>query len=882
MSVSQAQRHLGLGLATFFLALTAAALTVAPIARLDDWAAPLSGRGWEPWLIVGVWVACAWAATRVIDRRLPDHDPVLLQAALFLMGWGALLVWRLLPDYGLRQAAWLVVGTAALLVAAATDGVLRALRRYRYVLLSFALALTALTFVIGLDPAETGARLWLGALGVGVFFQPSELLKLTLVAFLAAYLAERRQAPGSLRAIDVAPLLAVWGLTILVVVAQRDLGAGVLLFGGALAVSYVATGQKRLLALGAVLLAIAAVAGYASFGVVRARVAAWLDPFADPIGGAYQIVQALIAQAAGGVIGRGPGLGNPSLVPLAHSDFIFSAIGEEWGLAGSLAVVALQGVLAARSLRAALRARSAFDQLLAAGLATLSALQTLLIVGGTLRLLPLTGVTLPFVSYGGSSLLAQCLMLGLIVRVSDPDRPRTASGTRRIAPAPMHAVAPGRRAALQVVSVATAIGFGLLALAMGYWALVRGPELIARPDNARRALLERRYARGTILDRNGQVLAESLPSDGVFVRIYPYATLGPVLGYSSALYGSAGIESAGDQLLHGDLNLSPWQLVRGLVLGEAPTPGSLKLTLDLDLQRQVDAALGARQGAVVVLDVASGDVLALASHPGFDPNTLDERWPDLTGDPTAPLLNRASAALYQPGSALYPALYALGLQTGEITADAEAPGGARPVTVGTVQLTCTAPDMPLTWAMAAQLRCPAPFVTLADRLERDRVAQLWSDLGLYTAPTVGLPGAAALDIEANTSPAAQLGQGALTMTPLHYARIVAAWASNGEVPVPRLILAEQDAAGVWASPAPSGTSVSAFTPASAAALRDLIVRGYAATAVAGAGATERNLAWYGLAAPAQTPRVAVVVLLEGAGVDVAEAIGRAIASAATK
>jgi len=872
-------------LAGLFLTLTAVALTVAPLARLNDWAEPLSPRAWEPWAIVAVWALCALAAGRVLARRLAGHDPILLHAALFLMGWGALLIWRLLPDYGLRQAAWLVVGTAALLLAAATDGVLRGLRRYRYVLLSLALALTALTFLIGLDPADTGARLWLGALGIGVFFQPSELLKLTLIAFLAAYLAERRPTAGPLRAVDVAPLLAVWGLTLLVVVAQRDLGAGVLLFGGALAVSFVATGQRRLLVFGFLLLLLAAAGGYAVFGVVRARMAAWLDPFSDPIGGAYQIVQALIAQAAGGVIGRGPGLGNPNLVPLAHSDFIFSAIGEEWGLAGALAAIGLQGLLAARSLRAAARARSAFDQLLAAGLTTLSALQATLIVGGALRVLPLTGVTLPFLSYGGSSLLAQCLMLGLLIRISDRDRPRTSAGAHRVGPVPVSksVLNPERRTALRWLSTMTGLAFVALAAAVGYWGLVRSSELVARPDNARRALLERRYPRGLIVDRGGQVLAESIRVGDGYARTYPYPTLGPVLGYSSALYGAAGIEAAGDAFLHGDASQSELEHVRGLVLGEPPQPGALQLTLDLDLQRRVDAALGARPGAAVVLDLATGDVLALASHPSFDPNQLDERWADLTADPGSPLLNRASTALYQPGAALYPALYALGLQTGLIDPDADAPGSSRTVTIGTVKVGCAAPaDLPITWALAVQLRCPAPFVSLANALEPQRVAQLWRDLGLFEAPALGLPTSAALDTDSQTEPAALLGQGTLTMTPLHYARIVAAWAREGAVPAPRLILAERAASGSWIERSPVGSLVSAFSPASTAPLKALVTRGYSAAAVAGTGPDQRELAWYGLATPANNPRVAVVVLLEGGADGEAEAIGREIAAAASR
>ncbi|HRF46790.1 MAG TPA: FtsW/RodA/SpoVE family cell cycle protein [Anaerolineales bacterium] len=874
-----ALRHAPLPIATLFLGLTAATLSLAPAARLDDWAALTAERVWEPWLIVAVWVLCAWAVSRVLARRLPGHDRLLPQAALFLMGWSALLIWRLLPDYGLRQTAWIVVATAALLLAAATDGILRALRRYRYVMLTLALGLTALTFLIGLDPAETGARLWLGALGVGVFFQPSELLKLTLIAFLAAYLAERRAAAGRLRPIDAVPLIAVWGLTVLVVIAQRDLGAGVLLFGGALAVSYAATGNRRLLVLGVLLLLAAAVAGYAVFGVVRARVSAWLDPFADPIGGAYQIVQALIAQAAGDVLGRGPGLGNANLVPLAHSDFIFSALSEEWGLSGALAMIGLQALLAARGLHAAARAQSAFDRLLAIGLTTLSALQTVLIVGGALRVVPLTGVTLPFVSYGGSSLLTQGLMLGLLIRISDRDRARGPVGLQRsIAARTTHSVpGPEQVAALRTISIAIAAGFAAVALAAGYWGVIRRTELLARPDNARSALLERRYARGPILDREGRVLAESSLIDATYERVYPYPALGPVLGYRSALYGAAGIEAAGDAILHGQSDPDAWTQAGDDFLGEPPRPGALRLTLDLDLQRRVDEALGTQTGAVVVLEIGSGDILALASHPGFDPNTLDDSWRSLTSDPRAPLLNRASTALYQPGTALYPALYALGLQTGLIDQLAEAPGGAAPVAIGAVEFTCATNTPELTWESALLLRCPAPFVWLARELEPERVGQLWRDLGLFAAPAIGLPVVAAVETAATLDPTALLGQGDLTLTPLHYARIVAAWAHAGEVPAPRLIVAQRDPDGGWVDWINADGSVSAFSPASASALQALATRGYASTAIAGAGQDRRSLAWYGVAAPIGQPRFAIAVLLEDAAADEAEAIGQQIA-----
>jgi cell division protein FtsW (lipid II flippase) len=228
---------------------------------------------------------------------------------------------------------------------------------------------------------------------------------------------------------DALPLLVMWLIAMAIVIAQRDLGTGMLLFGVFVTLVYLATGRARNLVLGGILAVVGGAVAYAAFGVVRARLSAWLDPWSDPSGGAFQIIQALIALASGDVLGRGLGLGNPALVPLAHSDFILTSIAEEFGLFGVVGVLALHALLAARGLRIAWQADRAFDQLLAAGLSALTAFQTLLIAGGTVRALPLTGVTLPFVSYGGSSLLVQFIAIGLLLAVSA--HPRSGDAARR-------------------------------------------------------------------------------------------------------------------------------------------------------------------------------------------------------------------------------------------------------------------------------------------------------------------------------------------------------------------------------------------------------------------------------------------------------------------
>jgi len=354
------------------------------------------------------------------------------------------LVWRLAPAFGLRQTAWLTVAALGMIAVVVAPGDLRWLRRYRYLWLVSALGLTALTLIVGINPSGGGPELWLGV--GGMFFQPSEALKLLFVVHLAAYLAEktplslsptplrygvlrRRGTPEKRRGegTDVtgnvstylAPLLLMWALSLVLLISQRDLGTGSLIFAVFIVLLYLATGQKRYVVIGGALLIVGAAVSYFLFDVVRLRVEAWIDPFADPSGRSFQIVQSLIAVANGGLFGRGFGVGAPTVIPVVHSDFVFAAIVEEWGLLGGVAAIALLLLLVSRGLRLALLSQGNFRRLLAGGLAALLGLQSVLIVGGVIKVLPLTGVTLPFLSYGGSSLLINFIIAGLLLKLSD-------------------------------------------------------------------------------------------------------------------------------------------------------------------------------------------------------------------------------------------------------------------------------------------------------------------------------------------------------------------------------------------------------------------------------------------------------------------------------
>jgi cell division protein FtsW (lipid II flippase) len=386
-------------------------------------------------------------------------DQVLLPTVGMLGGIGLLLMIRLPQDLvtqhlggltlglGELQLVWLCVGLA---IAGTLGIVVRSdawLRMYKYTWAAAGLVLLVLVFALGVD--QNGSRL---TLVIGPFSgQPSELLKVILVVFLAGYLAEyrtllatERTSLGPLRLPPLPyllPMLAMVGLSTGVVVVQKDLGAALLFYVVFLMLLYLATGRASWAALGVVLGGAAAVGLYVAFPHVQERVAVWIDPFADPLGAGFQIVQALHAFARGGLFGVGLGAGLPEIagrlpIPAVHTDFPLAAIGEELGLAGVLAVLALYLVVVERGLRIAASAADAFRALLAAGLALVIGVQAFVIAAGDRRLIPLTGITLPFISYGGSSLLVNSIVAGLLLALSDrgiepPPPPRTRGAIAR-------------------------------------------------------------------------------------------------------------------------------------------------------------------------------------------------------------------------------------------------------------------------------------------------------------------------------------------------------------------------------------------------------------------------------------------------------------------
>lgn len=387
--------------------------------------------GISHWWHLAVWILCAIVGTRWLDRVLPQRDPLIFPLVMFLTGWGIVMIDRLAPNFADRQSIWLVISVGAMLMTVSLQQLLRWLRAYRYLFLIGGIVLLVSTILLGSNPSgfEGAPELWLGF--GNIFFQPSEALKVILVVFLASYLSEQYPAMraqsqlkiGSERAWlsprILGPIILMWGLSIVLVVWQRDLGTAAIFFAVFLVLLYAASGQTSILIGGSVLLAIAGFVAYNLFSVVELRVDIWLNPWAEADGRAFQIVQSLMAFAAGGIFGEGIGQGSPGYIPVVHSDFIFSALAEEYGLVGIIVLVAMIAIFVMRGMRLAIQHQNRpFNALLAIGLSMLIAIQSILIMGGVLKLLPLTGVTLPYMSYGGSSLLASFVIAGLLLRLS--------------------------------------------------------------------------------------------------------------------------------------------------------------------------------------------------------------------------------------------------------------------------------------------------------------------------------------------------------------------------------------------------------------------------------------------------------------------------------
>ena len=421
------------------LALLCFATLITGVALLIVEANQEQGVSWDLVSYTFAFLTLFVCAHLAIRRFAPYADPLLLPVVALLNGLGLVLIHRLDLVPGMpadspgaeQQMLWTLVGVAGFTATVVYLKDHRMLARYDYISGLTGLVLLAIPALLPTSLSETnGAKIWIRLPGFSI--QPAEFSKILLLIFFAGVLVTKRNLFNSVgthflgmdlpRPRDLAPLLAAWVISVAVMVFEKDLGTSLLLYASFLVMVYVATERISWVVIGFGLFAAGSVVAYQLFGHVRGRVQTWLDPFADPEGSGYQMVQSKFSFATGGVFGTGLGNGQPGTVPAASTDFITAVVGEELGLVGLAGVLLLYTIVIIRGLRTAIAVRDPFGQLLAAGLSITLALQVFVIVGGVTRLIPLTGLTTPFLSYGGSSLIANWIIIALLLRISDRAR----------------------------------------------------------------------------------------------------------------------------------------------------------------------------------------------------------------------------------------------------------------------------------------------------------------------------------------------------------------------------------------------------------------------------------------------------------------------------
>ena len=622
-------------IAAIFLFILSAILTLSPSARYRSW--DVNYR-WGHWIGYFFWLGSTISLFTTLNRKFRDWDPYILITAKVIVGWGLITIWRLNTYFGLRQTLWLTISTIISIILLRNPSTINKLKKYKYFWLAAGLSLITLTFFFGTYPGGIGPRLWLGF--KGVYFQPSEFLKIILIIYLASYFSEKPSGKFDI-VHTLLPTIILVAASIVLLIAQKDLGTALIFITIYFLMVYFVYGKKRILILGGVLIIFSSVIGFFFIDLIRIRFQGWLLPWGASQTSSYQIIQSIISIASGGLFGTGIGLGYPNLVPLAHSDFIFSAIAEETGLIGSIGFISILLIFLFRGTKVSLNTGNRFYKYLSAGITIYVITQSILILGGNTRLLPITGVTLPFVSYGGSSLLTSYFALSILLIISAHTKEREILISN-----------------YQPYQIATSIfSICLIAIAMtiGWWGFIRENDIQERTDNPRHLIANTYVKRGEIFDRNSQILAETLGKVGSFSRLYSYPPLSNSIGYIDQKYGLFGIEKEYDDYLSG-LKGYPASVIwlNYLIYDQPPDGRSIRLTLDLKLQDEVDNLLQNNQGAAVVLNAINGNILAISTQPYFDANQLEENWASWNNSENAPFLNRASQGAYPVSGLLSP------------------------------------------------------------------------------------------------------------------------------------------------------------------------------------------------------------------------------------
>jgi len=761
-------------LAAFFLCIYSLVLTLSPSVRSHGVNVTVK---WNHWVGYIVWLIGFFVLNKIISKKTYHFDPFILPIIALLSGWGLLTIWRLDETLGLKQTAWLFLSLCIVSAGIYIPGLLNFLRRYKYIWLLLGIIITFLTLFIGTNPSGSGPRLWIGI--EEFLFQPSEPLKLLLIIFMAAFFSD-----GTTFRIKyfqyILPTLIVGLLTFILLISQRDLGTALIFIFIYSTILIATTYRKRLIWLIPLILGVISIIAYFLLDIVKLRIDMWLDPWSFSSTSAYQTIQAMIAVASGGMLGSGPGLGSPGLVPVAVSDFIFTAIAEEMGLLGSIIMILLFQLYSLRTLKISAESSNLFHRYLSLGISAYFSIQAILIIGGNLGVLPLTGVTLPFVSYGGSSLITNflCLLILILINATEEEPIPTIKNNR----------------AISNLGLIFAFAFLALIFANTWISFFQRTLLIERSDNPRWIIYDRWIPRGDILDQKGRPIVTTVGEPGSFTRYFNYTPLSPVIGYSNPLYGQTNLEESLYPYLRGLEGVSYSEIWWHQKLYNQPPEGlDLRLSIDLSYQSKTDALLDATSGAVVLLNAETGEIYSMSSHPYFNAGSLESDWNKLISDPTSPLINRATQASYALGTASSPLLIPAYLSSSPFSL-ADLSNSKR------MDYSCLSTAIgAVSQAKGIQFGCLRAISQLADFVSPNALVDTLGTFGLFDAPKIQLPvnepSTEPEKIEALLVYLSEIS--GLHVSPLQMALVSATLTNDGILPQPRFVNSFQDKSGQW-------------------------------------------------------------------------------------
>lgn len=737
----------------------------------------------------------------------------LLSNICLFIALGMIMLTRLNYSHAGRQFLIIVAGSIITLAIPWCIDRFYNLPDYKYFYAGIGITLLMLVFVAG--SVSYGAKMSLSVFGFS--FQPSEFVKIIYVFFLASILNDGVDK----RNILICSFFAAIHMVILILC--KDLGTALIFFSVFIIILYIATGQRRYLVAGAGAAAVAGIAAYNLFNHVRVRVGAWIDPFADISNTGYQMAHSLFAIGTGGLFGMGIGGGMPSKIPIVEKDFIFSAISEEMGaiVAVCLCLICLCCILEMMLISSYMEVM--FYKLIGVGLAVIYAVQVFLTIGGAIKLIPSTGVTLPFIAYGGSSIFSSFILFMIIqglhvIMISDAESmeaeeneySKEGNYIEKCEYAEENDYikenykSKKKNHGISRISLVISFVYSAMSIFLLYFVMAKAPEIIGNSYNPRDKILEESVERGKIIAADGTVLAETLKDDeGNEYRNYPHGSnYAYITGYSAK--GKTGLESyANYYLLRSHVN--QLEIIANGLKAEKSPGDNIVLSIDTKLQKTAIEALGGRRGAALVIDVDTGKLLTMASLPAFDPNTIAEEWELINKNEQGEsrLLNRAAQGLYPPGSTFkietllafkeaYPdEFYSYSYDCDGIYEDSEGN-----------KIHCYADkahgkqDIRTAFVNS----CNGAFADIASKLEAEDWNRLTERL-LFNKklPTsiVSEKSSFSLDEDANEFIKTQtgIGQGNTLMTPLHNLMLVQAIANDGLMMKPYLIDSIETAGG---------------------------------------------------------------------------------------